>query len=151
MLLPLVGWLVACQEHIFEDRHGPRDIVVADDLYAATAVGDSHLWAGGYFGAIYRTQDAGKSWEKLDSGTEKSIYDISFADENNGWAVGRRGMILHTSDAGETWQRQKSPRFPVRHIFSVHAVTRTSRPFCVTKTEAIRHGTSSRRMGGKRG
>ena len=123
MLLPLVGWLVACQEHIFADRYGPRDIVVADDLYAATAVGDSHLWAGGYFGAIYRTQDAGKSWEKLDSGTEKSIYDISFADEKNGWAVGRRGMILHTSDAGETWQRQKSPRFPVRHIFSVHAVT----------------------------
>lgn len=117
--LPLAG----CQEHKFEDPFGPRDIAVKDDLYAATAIGDSHLWASGYLGVIYRTQDGGKTWEKLESGTEKSIYDISFADENNGWAVGRRGLILHTSDGGETWTRQKSPRFPVRHVFSVHAVS----------------------------
>ena len=64
------------------------------------------------------------SWERLDSGTGKSIYDISFADEKNGWAVGRRGLILHTLDGGETWSRQKSPRFPVRHLFAVHAVSR---------------------------
>lgn len=115
--------LAACQEHVFDDPYGARDIAVKDDLYAATAIGDSHLWAGGYFGAIYRTQDGGQNWEKLQSGTEKSIYDISFADEKTGWAVGRRGLILHTSDGGENWTRQQSPRHPVRHIFSVHAVT----------------------------
>ncbi|MBW2281439.1 MAG: hypothetical protein JRG76_12050 [Deltaproteobacteria bacterium] len=114
---------MACQEHVFEDTYGARDIIVRDDLYATTAVGDTHMWAAGYFGTIYRTQDAGSSWERLASGTEKSIYDISFADEQNGWAVGRRGLILHTDDGGETWTRQKSPRFPMRHIFAVHAVT----------------------------
>ncbi len=31
---------------------------VPDDLYAAAAVGPDHLWAAGYFGAIYRTTDA---------------------------------------------------------------------------------------------
>ncbi len=114
----------ACQEHAFEDVYGPRDIIIRDDLYAVTAVGDTHMWTAGYFGTIYRTQDGGNSWERLDSGTGKSIYDISFADEKNGWAVGRRGLILHTTDGGETWSRQKSPRFPVRHLFAVHAVSR---------------------------
>jgi photosystem II stability/assembly factor-like uncharacterized protein len=121
--LPLVALQTGCQEHVFDDPYSAQDIAVKDDLYAATAIGDSHLWAGGYFGAIYRTTDGGSTWQKLDSGTGKSIYDISFADQNNGWAVGRRGLILHTTDAGDTWSRQQSPRFPVRHIFAVHAVT----------------------------
>lgn len=122
-ILVALAALTACQEHVFEDPYGASDIAVKDDLYAATAIGDDYLWAGGYFGAIYRTQDGGKNWERQQSGTEKSIYDISFADERNGWAVGRRGLILHTSDGGETWTRQESPRFPVRHIFAVHAVS----------------------------
>ena len=57
------------------------------------------------------------------SGTEKSIYDISFADEKNGWAVGRRGFVIHTTDGGDTWERQRIPREPAQHLFAVHAVT----------------------------
>lgn len=93
-----------------------------DDLYAATAVGTDHLWAAGYFGAIYRTRDGGESWQKLDSLTEKSIYAISFADNRHGWATGRRGFVIHTTDGGDTWKRQELPRKPARHIFAIHAL-----------------------------
>ena len=119
----LVLALVGCQDHVFENPYGEREIAVKDDLYAASAIGSDHLWAAGYMGAIYRTQDGGGSWERLRTGTEKSLYDISFADEQNGWAVGRRGFIINTKDGGETWTRQHAPRVPVRHIFSVHAVS----------------------------
>ena len=95
---------------------------VPDDLYAASAVGQNHFWAAGYFGAIYRTTDGGKTWDKLQSGTQKSIYAISFADEKNGWAVGRRGFVIRTTDGGDTWERQEIPRKPARHIFSVRAI-----------------------------
>jgi photosystem II stability/assembly factor-like uncharacterized protein len=122
--------LVGCTEHHFEDTRAPGQISVRDDLYAATAIGSDHLWAAGYFGAIYKTMDGGRTFDKLNSGTDKSIYDISFADEQTGWAVGRRGMILHTSDGGLTWERQQSPRIPVRHIFAVHAVD-TNIAWCI--------------------
>ena len=71
-----------------------------------TAIGADHLWAAGYFGAIYRTTDGGKNWRKLNGLTDQSIYDISFADEKNGWAVGRRGFVIHTTDGGDTWELQ---------------------------------------------
>jgi photosystem II stability/assembly factor-like uncharacterized protein len=120
--LGLVLALVGCQELIVGEKAKRGEIDYSDDLYAATGIGDTHLWAAGYFGAIYHTADGGESWSKQDSGSQKSIYDISFADELNGWAVGRRGFIIHTADGGQNWERQKSPRFPPRHLFSVHAI-----------------------------
>ena len=114
----LVAVLIsACAGESFDETYQ-----VPDDLYAASAVGPSHMWAAGYFGAVYRTRDGGESWEKLDSGTQKSIYDISFADERNGWAVGRRGFVIHTTDGGDVWERQELPRKPARHIFGIHGV-----------------------------
>ncbi len=125
-LLPLslvaaaISW--GCHQDVYEKRFGPGDIDVYDDLYSASAVGDQHAWAAGYFGSIYRTQDGGKVWRKLDSKTDKSIYGISFADANNGWAVGRRGFIIHTTDGGDTWELQNTPRTPAQHLFGVHAI-----------------------------
>ena len=95
---------------------------VPDDLYAVTAVGEDHMWAAGYFGAIYHTKDGGQSWEKLRAPTQKSVYDINFADTRHGWAVGRRGFVVHTRDGGETWARQEIPRKPAHHIFSIFSI-----------------------------
>ncbi len=47
-------------------------------------------------------------WYKLNSGTDKFIYDVFFADRYNGWAVGDEGLILRTTDGGETWDDQYS-------------------------------------------
>ena len=97
--------LAGCQELIVGEKAAPGEIDYADDLYAATGVGPDHLWAAGYFGAIFHTSDGGETWRKQESHSQRSIYDISFADEKNGWAVGRRGFIIHTRDGGKTWQR----------------------------------------------
>lgn len=126
LALGLALVLGGCQEQIFGRVYAEGEIDIADDLYAVTAVGPDRLWTAGYFGAIYRTTDGGESWQKLDSGTRKSIYDISFADAENGWAVGRRGFIIHTTDGGDTWERQRGPRQPPRHIFAVQAIDATT-------------------------
>jgi photosystem II stability/assembly factor-like uncharacterized protein len=123
-LLSACLWLVfGCIGETYEDRFAEGDIDIYDDLYAATAVGEDNLWVAGYFGAVYRTRDAGETWRKLETPTEKSIYDISFADEQHGWLVGRRGFILKTSDGGDSWTVQRTPREPAQHIFSVSAIS----------------------------
>ena len=111
-----------CGKEEYVDRFAEDEIAVPDDLFAISAVGGDHLWAAGYFGALYRTRDAGRSWQKLRPGTTRSIYDISFADERNGWAVGRIGFIIHTIDGGDEWELQTIPRDPPRHILSVFAL-----------------------------
>ncbi|MFI5317321.1 MAG: YCF48-related protein [Myxococcota bacterium] len=112
----------ACTEEKYEEKYAAGQIDLPDDLYAVSAVGPDRLWAAGYFGAIYRTTDAGKNWTKLNGLTDQSIYDISFADEKNGWAVGRRGFVIHTSDGGDNWELQTIPRKPAQHLFAVRAV-----------------------------
>ena len=113
------GLLVAgCGKEFSEQAY-----FVPDDLYAAAAVGSDHLWVAGYFGAIYRTTDGGRSWKMLPSGTQNSIYDISFADEKHGSSVVLLGFVIHTTDGVESWDRQDIPRRPSRHIFGIHAIS----------------------------
>ena len=114
--------LAGCAEEIYEERFESGDIDLFDDLYGVSAVGEDHVWATGYFGAVYRSRDAGETWRKLPSGTVKSLNAISFADERNGWAVGRMGYVVHTNDGGDTWERQTLPRKPAQHGFGVHAI-----------------------------
>ena len=68
--------LVGCTEHHFEDTRAPGQISVRDDLYAATAIGPDTLWAAGYFGAIYKTTNGGQTFDKLNSGTEKTRRSV---------------------------------------------------------------------------
>jgi photosystem II stability/assembly factor-like uncharacterized protein len=121
-LLLALALVIGCATEVYEERFGPGDIDVYDDLYSVSAVGENHVWAGGYFGSIYRSVDGGKSWRKLESGTEKSINAIGFADERNGWAVGRQGYVVRTTDGGDTWERQSIPRHPQQHLFAVTAI-----------------------------
>ena len=39
-------------------------------------------------GTILRTTDGGSSWVPQTSGTTKTLYGVSFTDENNGTVVG---------------------------------------------------------------
>lgn len=118
--LACVSW--GCHQDDYSERFSAGEIDIYDDLYAASAVGSDHLWAAGYFGAIYRTTDGGEHFTKLETPTDKSIYDIAFADEKNGWAVGRRGFVIHTSDGGDTWERQTIPRTPSQHVFAISTI-----------------------------
>ena len=51
--------LVGCGKEEFANRFADDEIALLDDLFAASAVGEDHLWAAGYFGAIYHTKDGG--------------------------------------------------------------------------------------------
>lgn len=81
---------------------GVGDTLLCEAAFITRNVG----WVVGTKGTIIHTTDGGKTWIKQESGTEKNIFSVSFADAKNGWVAGEYGTLLHTSDGGEHWESQ---------------------------------------------
>ncbi len=114
---------LACHDYTFHPTNGSGEIGIYDDLFAVSVVDEKTVFAAGYFGTIYRSEDGGEKWLQQDTKTTLSIYDISMADENNGWAVGQIGMILHTDDGGKTWKTQENAKSQSQtNLFAVQAL-----------------------------
>lgn len=72
-------------------------------------VDDTHGYVVGEFGTIAKTQDGGKSWEKLRNGNSIFVSDLQFQDihfvtEDHGYIAGRDGLIWKTTDGGKSWE-----------------------------------------------
>jgi len=63
-------------------------------------------WAVGSRGALYATEDGGRTWRAQNSGVAADLLDVKFADARTGWAVGSGGLVLRTRDGGRTWQAE---------------------------------------------
>ncbi len=67
-------------------------------------------------GTILRTTNGGNSCVPQPSGTTKTLYGVSFTDQNNGTVVGFEfggtGIILRTTDGGNNWVEQTSYSLP---------------------------------------
>jgi photosystem II stability/assembly factor-like uncharacterized protein len=57
---------------------------------------------------IYKTENAGGSWNKVWENPVSSFSDIDMVDSLTGYTVGYAGAILKTIDGGVTWQTQVS-------------------------------------------
>lgn len=60
-------------------------------------------WIAGMDGVILKTADAGMTWKKVASGTDKPLYSL-VVKGSQGWAIGNKGVYLMSSDGGDTWQ-----------------------------------------------
>lgn len=68
---------------------------------------------------LLSTEDGGKSWTPIKTGTTVALWDIAMQGWE-GWMVGDLGTILYTKDGGKTWseydsgvtQRLNSVTFP---------------------------------------
>jgi photosystem II stability/assembly factor-like uncharacterized protein len=114
---------LACHEYHFQPRESGGAIDIYDDLFAVSVPTADHVVAVGYWGAIYVSDDGGKSWKKSNSGTQKLLYDVSMANEQVGWTVGQLGLILRTEDGGATWAHQdNSKQAEGVNLLSVYAL-----------------------------
>jgi len=73
------------------------------------AIDGNNIIAVGWWGAILRTTDGGRSWDlrKPDS-TLVTFRGLTFVDQNVGVAVGEGGAIYKTTDGGYTWSKKPS-------------------------------------------
>lgn len=66
-------------------------------------------WIAGNGGSVLRTEDKGKSWNLLATGTQKTLQALYFTDRDKGWAVGDSGAALRTLDGGDHWMALPIP------------------------------------------
>ncbi len=55
-------------------------------------------------GSIFKTTNAGYTWQSQNSGVSTSLKSVAFTDSENGIIVGNGGVILKTINGGNTWQ-----------------------------------------------
>jgi len=63
-------------------------------------------WIAGEAGTVLSTADGGETWERRETGIDKTLFGVFFADARRGWAVGIDALILVTDDGGLTWTVQ---------------------------------------------
>lgn len=81
-------------------------------------------FAGSWGGGLFRTQDGGNHWERLEVGLGLDwVNAIRFADDRNGIAVTSEGTILTTSDGGLSWSSRTFPDTGFKGLWILDART----------------------------
>ena len=131
------GVIIACRMGLFRskdqgktwddlrvDRYSPftygRDVRVSPQepgtIYACLSVA-----ASSKDGALYRSQDVGKSWQRFDKvqphGTLMSV-SLHPSDPKQVYIAARYGEVFGTQDGGETWRETPLPS-DVQHIYAL--------------------------------
>jgi len=123
VLAAVTALLAACHEVHFEPRAESGEIAIYDHLFSVSVPSEDLVIAVGDWGAIYRSQDSGDTWEKAESNTKSLLYGVSMASTEKGWAVGQLGLVLRTEDGGRTWTHQPNVKEAQGvHLFSVQAL-----------------------------
>ncbi len=74
-------------------------------IWSVDFAGSETAWAVGFSGIIAKSEDAGESWDLVDTDFPVSLRSITFtANGQVGWAVGTAGAILRSNDRGERWE-----------------------------------------------
>ncbi len=68
-------------------------------------------------GLVLLTEDGGRSWRRVATGTEQNLTAV-FALGEDIWIGSSGGLILHSADGGKSWSRQPTyTNLPVESIF----------------------------------
>jgi photosystem II stability/assembly factor-like uncharacterized protein len=115
---PTTAWLVGAGGLIATSHDGgrqwqppagtiPLQLPGQFDFHDIATLGDQCWIVGNPGTVVLYSADAGKSWQRQNTGQSLPLHRIHFIDPQRGWAVGALGTILATRDGGQSWQRQK--------------------------------------------
>ncbi|HEX6810184.1 MAG TPA: YCF48-related protein [Planctomycetota bacterium] len=74
------------------------------DLRDVHFVDASLGFACGNNGLLVRTEDGGKTWSKIPTGSTAWLRHLCFVDRQNGFVISGDGCLLATTDGGKSWQ-----------------------------------------------
>ncbi len=71
---------------------------------------DSNLngFISDYQGNLYKTLDAGDTWQQVPGVESSGLNDITFVNDLEGYLVGDSGLVMTTVDGGSTWHQENS-------------------------------------------
>lgn len=105
-------------------------------------------FVGGVNGGIYKTTNAGQSWDKQTTPVTSSVSGLFFTSSSTGFAVGGQnscsgtgcvppgGFILRTTNGGKTWTKIYTPSKPLE-VTSVWFVN-SSTGYCTNGTRILK-------------
>lgn len=79
-------------------------------LYALAQSAGGSLFIAGEAGALFRSDDMGGSWQRLDPGYGGSLFGLVAGSDNSMLAYGLRGRIFRSTDNGDSWTGIDNPR-----------------------------------------
>lgn len=65
-------------------------------------INNDNIFVVGESGSLFRSNDAGNTWQKTQIPTNNKLNSVFFLD-NKGWVAGAGGKIFHTTDNGLNW------------------------------------------------
>jgi len=95
----------------------------ADWIRCIKMVNEKVGFACADIGRIYKTEDGGDHWERLESGVQEPLFDLDFVDELHGIVCGFNGTILKTDDGGLSWTPMISP-LGIEHLYSIDLISK---------------------------
>ena len=69
------------------------DVPGGNDMYCVEFIDDSLVYAAGQYGLVYRSYDAGETWEQVLTGANKTIQGLRYNGDKL-WAIGQEGIIM---------------------------------------------------------
>lgn len=66
----------------------------------------SRLVAIGERGIVVLSEDAGKTWQQVQTPVSVGLTAVRFVDAQHGWIVGHGGVVLASGDGGQSWVKQ---------------------------------------------
>jgi photosystem II stability/assembly factor-like uncharacterized protein len=85
-----------------------RNVRPTDKFFDVWPTSPTRAYIVGDRGKMLLTEDGGKSFTRLKTGTDLGIFAIQMTDDQNGYIAGQDGMIMRTRDGGKSWQRLNS-------------------------------------------
>ncbi len=94
------------------------------DFYSVDFADSLNGVAVGWSGSMYKTTDAGQSWEPIEFSTTNNLYNVKFFNSMNGIITGGNGTILVTHSGGLTWEDNSLTEDPTSLLWGVCIVNK---------------------------
>ena len=80
-----------------------RNIALTDKFFDVWPTSPTRAFVVGDRGKKLLTEDGGRTFKRIDLGTQLGIFGIQMTDDQNGYLCGQDGLIMKTRDSGKTF------------------------------------------------
>ena len=108
-LMVLIALAIAgCHREVAVPPLPLRNITLTDKFFDVWPTSPTRALVVGDRGKVLLTEDGGRTFKRIDIGTQLGIFGIEMTDDQNGYLCGQDGLIMKTADGGKTWKRLDS-------------------------------------------
>ena len=125
--IPRLCWIiliVSASGSLLTAADAPSPWVSDATLNDVQLIGTRHAFAVGEHGAVWKSEDGGRKWTRINCGFDVSLKSVCFITPTDGWIAGNdivpyagqnAGVLLATRDGGQSWQRLGRNVLPALH------------------------------------